>query len=180
MFHPKSPHLRRSRWRSLLLRCFCILVAVCLAVGITSRSATQTSDTSIGTVDWVPPQYQLGQELYLENCATCHIPIPPQVLPRQTWQQILQDTDHYGVQIEPLIDPPRLLIWNYLRTFSRSMSVNEERIPYRIERSRFFRALHPQVEFSQPITLNSCQTCHPGASDYDFRSLGAQWERIDN
>jgi hypothetical protein len=158
MFDSKFSHPQRSRRRSLLLRCFCILIAVCLAVGITSRGTTQTPNTSIGTVDWVPPQ----------------------VLPRQTWQQILQDTDHYGVQIDPLIDPPRLLIWNYLRTFSRSMSVNEERIPYRIERSRFFKALHPQVEFSKPITLNNCQTCHPGASDYDFRSLSAQWERIDH
>ncbi|NJO72256.1 MAG: cytochrome C, partial [Oscillatoriales cyanobacterium RM1_1_9] len=67
-----------------------------------------------GTVDWIPERYQLGQQLYLENCSSCHVAVPPQTLPTQTWQQLLQDSQHYGVQIQPLVDPQRVLVWNYL------------------------------------------------------------------
>lgn len=176
MSHPRLPHQRRSRRSSLLIRCCLLLVTVLISLGITTPSIGQYSVSAIGTVDVVPPEFRLGQELYLENCATCHIPIPPSVLPRQTWQQILQDSQHYGTQIEPLIDPPRLLVWNYLRNFSRSMSVAEEGIPFRIERSRFFRALHPRVEFTEPINIHNCQTCHPGASNYNFRLLTPEWQ----
>lgn len=176
MLNLRFPNWRRSRGRSLLIRCCFLMVTVVISLGITTAGVGQSSGGSMGTVDFVPPEFALGQELYLENCATCHIPIPPQVLPRQTWQQILQDSEHYGTQIEPLMDPSRLLVWNYLRSFSRSMSVVEEGVPFRIERSRFFRALHPRVEFPEPISLNSCQTCHPGASNYNFRSLTPEWE----
>lgn len=176
MSHPRPPYQRRSRRSSLLIRCCLLLVGALISLGVATPSIGNYSVSAIGTVDVVPPEFRLGQELYLENCATCHIPIPPSVLPRQTWQQILQDSQHYGTQIEPLIDPPRLLVWNYLRNFSRSMSVAEEGIPFRIERSRFFRALHPRVEFTEPISIHNCQTCHPGASNYNFRLLTPEWQ----
>ncbi|MEB3279918.1 MAG: cytochrome C [Lyngbya sp.] len=129
----------------------------------------------IATVDRVPPRFELGQQLYLENCSGCHIALPPEVLPSQTWRQILQDTQHYGRQLQPLIDPPRLLIWNYLQTFSRPLNLQEEQLPFRVERSRFFKAIHPRVEFSQPISVNNCLNCHPGAAEYNFRSLTSEW-----
>ncbi|HEY9883354.1 MAG TPA: hypothetical protein V6C98_07050, partial [Thermosynechococcaceae cyanobacterium] len=31
---------------------------------------------AIGTVDVVPPGLKLGQEFYLENCASCHLGLP--------------------------------------------------------------------------------------------------------
>ncbi|MGF1498119.1 MAG: hypothetical protein ACFB8W_15035 [Elainellaceae cyanobacterium] len=129
----------------------------------------------IGTVDAVPAQYQLGQKLYLESCATCHVGVPPEVLPRQTWEVILQDPAHYGVQLPPLVDPPRLLIWQYVQQFSRSLQ-EEEATPYRIRNSRFFKALHPRVEFSEPVQLGSCTTCHPSASAFNFRQLSPDWQ----
>ncbi|MGL5082869.1 MAG: diheme cytochrome C [Microcoleaceae cyanobacterium] len=129
-----------------------------------------------GTVDWVPSKYQLGQQLYLENCSTCHVPVPPQTLPAQTWQQLLQDAQHYGVQIQPLIDPQRILVWNYLRLFSRPLDLKEEQIPFKLSRSRYFKALHPKVEFSQPVNLSGCVTCHPGAAEYNFRKLTPEWQ----
>ncbi|NJK38010.1 MAG: cytochrome C [Oscillatoriales cyanobacterium RM2_1_1] len=129
-----------------------------------------------GTVDWIPERYQLGQQLYLENCSSCHVAVPPQTLPTQTWQQLLQDSQHYGVQIQPLVDPQRVLVWNYLRLFSRPLTLKEEQVPFRLNRSRYFKALHPKVEFSQPVNLETCGTCHPGASAYDFRKLTPEWQ----
>ena len=125
-------------------------------------------------VDPVPERYQLGLELYQENCGTCHMAMPPAVMPRETWQQLLQDEQHYGVQVQLPIDPPRLLIWQYLQFASRPLA-SEEETPYRMRNSRYFQALHPRVKFTSPITISSCLQCHPGAIKYDFRSLTPEW-----
>ncbi|WP_375512276.1 cytochrome C [uncultured Nostoc sp.] len=144
-----------------------------LALATNAQSATPTAE--IGTVDVVPAQYQLGQELYLENCSTCHIGLPPAVLPTQTWKNLLEDSQHYGAQLKPLVDPPRILVWKYLSTFSRVQRDDEE-TPYRLNDSRYFKALHPGVKLPRPVQLGSCVSCHQGASDYNFRRLTAEWK----
>jgi mono/diheme cytochrome c family protein len=131
--------------------------------------------TAIGTVDPVPAKYQLGQELYLENCATCHIGLPPAILPTETWRQLLQDRQHYGQQIKPLVNPSRLIVWDYLRTFSR-VHDKEEETPYRIADSRYFKALHPRVQLPRSLTMASCASCHPAAAQFNFRRLTPEWE----
>ncbi|MGF1493706.1 MAG: cytochrome C [Microcoleaceae cyanobacterium] len=177
---------RRFPWRIWCgLIVFVIWIAGNLAQAQTSELTQRPSDWQLtqnftadipGTVDWVPERYQLGQQIYLENCSTCHVPVPPQVLPTQTWQQLLQDTQHYGVQVKPLVDPSRALVWNYLQTFSRSLTERENRIPYRLNRSRFFTALHPKVDFSNNVKLAGCVTCHPGAEKYNYRRLSEDWQ----
>jgi hypothetical protein len=156
-----------------------IIVAWSLAMGwlITLTNSVQgaTPPASIGTVDVIPEKFQLGQELYLENCSTCHIAIPPAVLPSQTWLNILQDPQHYGATLKPLIDPPRILVWKYLLTFSRDL-LQDEQTPYRVKDSRYFKALHPGVKLPRPVQIGSCISCHPGANNYDFRSLSKEWE----
>ncbi len=142
---------------------------------VTNAQPAQTASDEIGTVDPVPVRYQLGQELYLENCASCHIALPPAVLPTQTWQQILQDSQHYGVQLPPLINPPRLLVWQYLQTFSRPRT-KEEQTPYRLDDSRYFKALHPKVKLPRPIEISSCVSCHSSAANYNFRRLTPEWQ----
>ncbi len=42
---------------------------------------------------------------------SCHIAIPPTVLPTQTWRNLLEDPQHYGATLKPLVDPPRILVW---------------------------------------------------------------------
>ncbi|WP_263971741.1 diheme cytochrome C [Leptolyngbya ohadii] len=136
---------------------------------------TPASSPEIGTVDVVPQQFQLGQQLYLENCATCHLGIPPAVMPTQTWRNLIQDPQHYGVQIQPLRSPDLELVWRYLSTFSR-LSDRNEAVPYRVRESRYFKALHPKVEFPQPVTLNSCVACHPAAREFNYRRVSGEWE----
>ena len=128
---------------------FLLILLWSLAIGwglaaVTNAQPTQPGADVIGTVDPVPLRYQLGHELYLENCASCHIALPPSVLPTQTWQQVLQDSQHYGVKLPLLVDPPRLLVWNYLQNFSRPQT-KEEETPYKVADSRYFKALHPKV-----------------------------------
>ena len=123
------------------------------------------------SVDPVTKSYQLGQEFYVEKCSSCHIPIPPEVLPTATWKTILENPeDHYGVKLEPLYGLQRLLIWNYLRDFSRPLNANEAEPQY-IARSRYFKALHPQIEFNQPVSVRTCITCHPSAAKFNYRDI---------
>jgi hypothetical protein len=119
---------------------------------------------------------QIEQEVYLKNCASCHTPIPAEVLPTETWQKLLeQSQQHYG-QTLPSIDRISLrLMWNYLKTFSRPLLPDEPQPEY-VTNSRYFKALHPQVNLPQPVTHKSCLICHPGAKQLDYRSLNPEWQ----
>lgn len=178
--------LRRPRRSPLLLFVLLLVWSAIVGWGLASLTNAQPTNQSvtdtlaplnpvIAQVDTVPQRYQLGQQLYLENCATCHLAVPPFVLPTQTWQRVLQDSQHYGTKIKPLVDPPRLLVWNYLRTFSRPLN-KEEEIPFRTQDSRFFKALHPKVKLPNPANLSSCISCHPSANEFNFRRLTPEWE----
>lgn len=148
-----------------------------LATAVASISIAQEPNPvpPIPTVDFVPQRYQLGQEIYRNTCGTCHIALPPAVLPSETWRQLLSSPEHYGRQLQPLLDPSRQLVWQYLQIYSRPDKAGE-RLPYRVNRSRFFHALHPQVELPSVISLSSCLTCHPRANQYNFRHLSAPWQ----
>lgn len=167
----------RKQLRKNSLGILLVILLWSLAMGWLLSQTTHVHGTvpasEIGTVDVVPPEHQLGQKLYIENCSGCHIAIPPSVLPTQTWKNLLEDQQHYGATLKPLVDPPRILIWRYLSTFSRTHK-QEERTPYRINKSRFFNALHPQVELQRPVQMGSCLSCHPGAAEYNFRKINEQ------
>lgn len=160
----------------LLLLVWSLSIGLGIAQAIEPPKPMQDSSGVVGTVDVVSDRYKFGQELYLENCATCHIGIPPSVLPTETWLNLLQDSQHYGVELKPLIDPPRRLVWNYLQTFSRQLPP-EESTPYRVSDSNYFRVLHPNVQIPRKFNLSSCVTCHPSATQFNFRSLTAEWEK---
>jgi Dihaem cytochrome c len=182
-----KPLRRKGKGKSagflLVILTWSLAMGWLLAIVTNAQGATPTPNATpntnlnaeIGTIDVVPAKYQLGQQLYLENCGTCHLALPAGILPTQTWKNILEDSQHYGVQLKPLVNPPRLLVWRYISTFSRSL-LKEEEIPYRVDKSRFFNALHPKVKLQRPVQINSCVTCHPSASQYNFRNLTPEWE----
>lgn len=146
-------------------------------VGLGDRSVAwgQTPSPEIGTVDAIPAALKGPERLYLQRCGTCHLAVPPQVLPVQTWQELINDRQHYGIPLNNLSLTDAAVIYDYLRNFSRPLN-DEEAIPYRIGRSRYFRILHPGVQVPQPVSLSNCATCHVGASQYNFRSLSPEWQ----
>jgi Dihaem cytochrome c len=163
----------------LLLLVWSLILGWGLAQTLQAQPAAAPSPTEIGaeigTVDVVPERYQLGQRFYLENCATCHVGLPPAVMASQTWAALIQDNQHYGAQITPLTPPALEITWEYLSTFSRPV-MQRERIPFRLPQSRFFKALHPRVTFSEPIGVGSCVACHPAAAQFNYRQLTPEWE----
>ncbi len=126
--------------------------------------------------DPVPPSFQIGQQLYLENCAGCHVPLPPGVLPTESWLKIMENPDqHYGVRVPNIIRLTQRLIWEYLKAFSRTL-VPDEPVPVYVSQSRYFKALHPRVTLPESVTHKTCVVCHPNASAYDYRSLTPAWD----
>lgn len=183
--HRLRPNPRRSRRSPLILLLLLLLWSVVMGLGL-AQAATPSGSTTptntapahtapVSTTDAVPARYQLGQEIYLETCASCHIGIPPAVMPTQTWQQILPDPQHYGVQITPLTEPSLHIAWNYIQVYSRPTGKGES-VPYRLAQSRYFKALHPKVQFPQPVSLGTCVSCHPGAAQFNYRSLTPEWQ----
>ena len=170
-YHSQSK--RKSIGLLVIILAWSLAMGWLLALAINAQAATPSSE--IGTVDIVPTKYQLGQEIYLENCSSCHIPLPPAVLPTQTWKDLLEDVQHYGVQLKPLIDPPRTLLWRYMVNYSR-LQLKDEQTPYRVTSSRYFKALHPRVKLPKPVQIGSCVTCHPSAAEFNFRRLTKEWE----
>lgn len=173
-------HLTKTRRKRspavllLLLLVWSICIGWGLAIALSANA--QTKMPTPGTVDEVRGRFALGKDLYLENCATCHIGIPPEVMPSETWRRLLTEPEqHYGVQLKPLLGPSQLIVWDYLRTFSRPLQ-DKEAVPYRVSESRYFKALHPRVKFAQPAKINSCVTCHPGVGQFNYRTLTSEWE----
>lgn len=182
--------VRRSPWILVLLLLawsICLGWGIAIALGTPEKSlalgvpvqsnlVAQATPEETGTVDPVTPRYQLGKELYLENCASCHVGLPPEILPSETWRRLLLEPEqHYGQQLKPIIGPSLRLMWDYLQTYSRPEEPKRP-TPYRISESRYFKALHPRVKLPQPLNPGSCVTCHPGASQYNYRRLTPEWE----
>ena len=169
---------------TLLLILFTVLMGIGLAQAIEPKSMPKLSQPTTQPVtqpliqpDPISDRDKAGQTLYLENCATCHLGIPPAVMPTQTWQALLQDPQHYGINIELPQGTDRRLIWNYIKNASRPIADTSDRVPYRIGDSRYFRALHPKIKFAEKPTLTTCITCHPSAQGFNFRTLTPEAEK---
>lgn len=117
---------------------------------------------------------ELSKQFYLENCSSCHVPIPAEVLPTTSWEKILKNPkDHYGQSLPQINRINIRLIWNYLRENSRSLLVGEK-TPQYVTNSRYFKALHPQVDLPKPAGNQTCLSCHPGAQQLDYLSINEQ------
>ncbi|MFP4008822.1 MAG: cytochrome C [Spirulinaceae cyanobacterium] len=168
-------------WRpkvKIAIACWSAIAIVCVwAIALGGGMANVMAQTPPVTTDPVPEQYQLGQSLYLEHCGSCHIAIPPAVFPTETWRELLENRQqHYGVRLPRIIGPELITMWNYLQVYSRPLGDEEFGIPFRFEGSRYFQALHPDVDFANSTSVDSCITCHSAAAEFNFRQLAPEWE----
>ncbi|MEA5534872.1 cytochrome [Crocosphaera sp. XPORK-15E] len=149
----------------------------CVSIGWSFTQALETSPILAQSQNPLRPRTEVGKELYVSTCSGCHIPIPPEVLPTETWQELLEKPNkHYGTSIPNFIRLSQVLIWDYLKTSSRPILIKEAPIPFYIEQSQYFKILHPRVEFTEPITHKSCIVCHPGVKQFDYRTLTPEWK----
>ncbi|MDQ6990027.1 MAG: diheme cytochrome c [Mariprofundaceae bacterium] len=139
--------------------------------------------------------------LYRQNCAECHFAYQPGLLPRRSWQKMMQTSslaDHFGDNAE-LADADRQSILAYLNTYaaddadykrSKKMmrSIREHETPLRITQVRYFIEKHDEIPLRmvtgnpQVRSWSNCATCHTTADtgsfeEDDVRILGVgKWE----
>ncbi|HEY9647780.1 MAG TPA: hypothetical protein V6C88_15500, partial [Chroococcidiopsis sp.] len=126
-------HIRFRKRRSPLM---VLLLVGALSVTLGLGWANATEPPGISTGEPMSERSALGRQFYIESCGGCHIAVPPQVLPTQTWQSLIQDSRHYGVEITPLLNPTLPVVWSYLQEFSRTYAEGQ-RIPFLIDNSRY-------------------------------------------
>jgi hypothetical protein len=155
----------------LILFLLSILGGILLASALQQPAIAQapTSDTRLN-------RYQIGQQTYLENCATCHIAVPPSILPSQTWEKLLENTNsHYGIRLKPMVGITQRLIWDYLSYSSRPLTETTF-VPLLIEQSTYLKVLHPRVNLPTPTGHTTCVSCHPNVSNFDYQTLTPIWD----
>ncbi|MDV3000193.1 MAG: hypothetical protein N5P05_001799 [Chroococcopsis gigantea SAG 12.99] len=152
-----------------------VILVWSLVVGWLMTGIFQTPALAVSP-EPVPASFQIGQQLYLENCAGCHVPFPPGVLPSESWLKIMENPGkHYGVEVPNIIRLTQRLIWEYLKAFSRPL-VADEPVPVYIAQSRYFKALHPRVTLPESVNHQSCVVCHLNAASYDYQTLTPAWD----
>lgn len=146
----------------IVLAVFAFVMSALLGMGL-----AKATDASYGMVDPVASDYAVGYSLYVQQCSTCHVALPPAVLPTQTWQTLVTESAHYGVALPTIDRFEQRLMLNYLRVYSRRHQ-GRGVVPYRLKDSVYFQALHPAVSLPEPLTLRSCMACHLGAAEQDY------------
>ncbi len=150
--------------------------ALSLLLGITAANSVEPSTIEpsavvpYGMVDPIAPDLAASYRIYLNECATCHVALPPAVLPTQTWQTLVVDPAHYGLTLTDITAFEKQLIVNYLQTYSRAHT-NSGSLPFRLADSDYFYALHPQVVLPQSLNLRTCTNCHLSAPTQNYRDL---------
>jgi len=116
---------------------------------------------------------------YVEECGSCHLAYPPDLLPADSWGKIMAGLkDHFGDNAE--LDAQTMnQIENYLRTNSANMPGNQRsykfvrsangQAPRRITDLPYFKHKHREVpqhiiKSKQVVSLSQCDSCHQDAA----------------
>ena len=121
--------------------------------------------------------FDVANPVYRNECGSCHVAYPPQLLPKASWQAVMAGLDkHFGTDAS--LDPSTAkTIQTYLES-NASRRAASGRLPLRITESAWFKREHDEVA---PGTWNSaavkspanCGACHTKADqgDYSERTL---------
>jgi diheme cytochrome c len=119
----------------------------------------------------------VDNQLYQNECASCHFAYQPGLLPSRSWKRLMTGLeDHFGDNAE-LMPEDYTVILNYLTDnsadlsdYKRSRKINnslaKDETPLRITETPYFKRKHRELSLSQ-ITKNTeigsisnCAACH--------------------
>lgn len=126
-------------------------------------------------------------EIYIEECSSCHFPYQPGFLPAVSWQKLLtrkalekhfgenaeldeKDRQHIlSIAVENSADKSR-----YKRSMKMMASLEENEVPLRISKTRYLQDKHEEVyekvvKNSKKIkSMSLCDECHQKAKQGVF------------
>jgi len=117
--------------------------------------------------------------LYVEECGSCHLAYPPQLLPPASWSRIMNGLeDHFGENAE--LDPEsHQQIGQYLQLLSTPRrgeyrqilrNMDPRRAPLRITEMAYFKRKHREIPRrfisgnDKVRSLSQCDACHQDAA----------------
>ena len=159
---------QRIKPHFILLGLLTFCLSAVLGIGLANAMGSP-----YGMVDPIDTDQQAGYTIYVEKCSTCHVALPAAVLPLDTWQALITDPAHYGVTLTGITQFDQRLMLSYLQTYSRRHTGGGP-LPYRLQNSDYFQALHPKVDLPQPLNLRSCVSCHQGANEQNYSAPSEQ------
>jgi hypothetical protein len=117
--------------------------------------------------------------MYTQECGACHAPFPPGLLPKESWQRLMDNLSrHYGTDASvDMATRNALNVWltAHAGTGKRARSVPPED---RITRSDWFVREHdevPRAAWSRASIKSAanCGACHSGTADgmYDEHNV---------
>ena len=139
-------------------------------------------------------------QLYKNECASCHFAYQPGLLPSRSWQKIMSGLDdHFGDNAE-LMPEDYTAIVNYLSenaaefsNHKRSRRINnslaKDEVPLRITDTPYFKRKHQELSLSKITnnpeigSISNCIACHRQAdkgsfNDHEIKIPGSirRWE----
>jgi cytochrome c553 len=117
-------------------------------------------------------QYAINDALYRNECGSCHVAYPPQLLGAETWHRLFRQLDrHFGVDAS-LDAPTTDKLSRYVDSLARRRHSNAED-SLRITRTTWFQREHlevPRVIWSDKRvgSASNCSACHKRADQGDY------------
>ena len=118
--------------------------------------------------------------VYIEECGSCHMAYPPQLLPAESWTKLMTGLDdHFGENAE-LDGETAQIIEKYLVDTSRSTSYKKlrrnlgDKSPLRITELPYFKHEHDEIppglirDNDKINSLSQCNACHQKAERGQF------------
>jgi len=118
--------------------------------------------------------FDMSNATYRAECGSCHIPYPPQLLPKESWRAVMAGLPkHFGsdASVDAKIAKE---IESYLTAnAARKGGAAAAPPPLRITETRWFRHEHDEVParvWKNPAVKSpsNCGACHTGAERGDF------------
>ncbi len=112
--------------------------------------------------------------VYTQECGSCHLAFPPNLLPKSSWRRLISGLDkHYGSDAS-LDASTQKQIDTWLQTYGgQGKRAREEPPQDRITRSAWFERKHREVSdatFKRASVKSpaNCAACHRDAAQGDF------------
>ena len=153
-----------------------------LALAILSLSTIVIADDDYGKGPDVAP---VINQLYADECGSCHFAYQPGFLPSRSWQQVMDNLDdHFGENAE-LEDNDHQAILSYLaknagdhsnyrRAKKFMRSIRSGQTPIRISKVPYFVHEHDEIpkriiQKEDVRSLSNCDACHQRAHQGSYK-----------
>lgn len=127
---------------------------------------------------------QIKNTLYLKECGVCHFAYHPELLPKRSWEKVMNTLDSHFGDNASLEEPARTELLNYLlknaaenssvKVSKKIMaSIKNAETPIRISDTKYFQNKHrkikPEVFKRKAVgSRSNCIACHTTADTGDY------------